>query len=116
MPFPCQELNDDTVPVVLAFLPGPTRKRSETLYHYRLIHRNPRQDTAGCAMVWEVRGGRLVYQIALEREEVGTARFHCTCADAVFRAEGKGRFCKHIRGLLEWGQMQKTTPLAATAS
>jgi predicted nucleic acid-binding Zn finger protein len=44
------------------------------------------------------------YQIALERDEAGTLRIHCTCADAVFRAEDKGRFCKHVRGLLHIGR------------
>jgi hypothetical protein len=55
-------------------------------------------------MTWEVSGGRMPYQIALERDETGTLRIHCTCADAVFRAEDEGRFCKHVRGLLQVGR------------
>jgi predicted nucleic acid-binding Zn finger protein len=44
------------------------------------------------------------YQIALERNEAGNLRIHCTCADAVFRAEEEGRFCKHVHGLLQVGR------------
>ena len=29
----------------------------------------------------------MLYQIALERDEAGNLRIHCTCADAIFRAE-----------------------------
>jgi hypothetical protein len=85
-------------------LPGPDRKRLQSPYGYRLIHRNPNSDETGCIMTWEVTGGRMVYQIALERDEQGTLRMHCTCADAVFRAEEEGRFCKHVRGLLQAGK------------
>ena len=42
-------------------------------------------------MTWEVSGGRMPYQIALERDDAGSLRIHCTCADAVFRAEDEGR-------------------------
>jgi hypothetical protein len=55
-------------------------------------------------MIWEVHGGRLGYQVALERDEAGALRLHCTCADAIFRAESEGRFCKHIRGLMSFVQ------------
>jgi hypothetical protein len=44
------------------------------------------------------------YQIALERDEAGTLGIHCTCADAIFRAEEEGRFCKHVHGLLRIGR------------
>jgi hypothetical protein len=54
-------------------------------------------------MMWEVYGGRLTYQIALEYGPKGRMHLHCTCADAIFRAEAQGRFCKHVRGLLEFG-------------
>jgi hypothetical protein len=54
-------------------------------------------------MSWEVTGGRMPYQIALERSEDGNLRIHCTCADAVFRGEEEGRFCKHVHGLLRLG-------------
>ena len=55
-------------------------------------------------MLWEVSGRALHYQIALEREESGSLRLHCSCADAIFRCESEGRVCKHIRGLLEIGR------------
>jgi hypothetical protein len=57
-------------------------------------------------MTWEVTGGRMPYQIALERGETGTLGIHCTCADAVFRAEDEGRFCKHVHGLLRIGRSE----------
>ena len=49
-------------------LPGPTRKRLFSPYCYRLTYTNPKPGEAGCALLWEVLGGRLIYQIALERE------------------------------------------------
>jgi hypothetical protein len=53
-------------------------------------------------MMWEVTGGRMPYQIALEQTKHGQLRWHCTCADAVFRGEKLAdHVCKHIRGLLE---------------
>jgi hypothetical protein len=85
-------------------LPGPQRRRGPTWYAYRLLFRNPDQEGAGCTMLWEVTGGRMAYQIALERDEQNEAHVHCTCADAVFRAEPEGRFCKHIHGLLSLGK------------
>jgi hypothetical protein len=85
-------------------LPGPDRKRSRSSYAYRLTYRNPQETGAGCVLLWEVSGGRMPYQIALERDESGNLRLHCTCADAVFRAEEEGRFCKHIHGLIELGR------------
>jgi hypothetical protein len=90
-------------------LPGPDRKRSRSAYAYRLSYRNSAQTAAGCVMLWEVSGGRVPYQIALERDETGNLRLHCTCADAVFRAEEEGRFCKHIRGLIELGRATGST-------
>jgi hypothetical protein len=92
------------VPTLVTRLPGPGRKRSESLYHYRLTYRDPRDGAVGCVMIWEVSGGRLPYQVALERDDAGSLHVHCTCADAIFRAEGEGRFCKHVEGLLQIGQ------------
>lgn len=89
--------------VLFALLPGPDRKRVTRPYGYRLTYRNPDADGSGCVMLWEVSGGRLHYQIALEREEGGGLRLHCSCADAIFRCESEGRLCKHVRGLLEIG-------------
>ena len=88
-------------------LPGPDRKRTPKVYSYRLTYRNPSEDSPGCVMTWAVYGGRMPYQIAVERQEAGQLRLHCTCADAVFRADLEGRFCKHVRGFLQVGmQMQ----------
>jgi len=89
----------ETTPVHLTLVPGPDRKRTPRPYAYRLTYRNPDVHTAGCGMTWEVSGGRMTYQIALEITETGRVRFHCTCADAVYRAEAEGRFCKHVRAL-----------------
>jgi hypothetical protein len=82
-------------------LPGPDRKRSATNYLYRLTYRNPNDRAPGCVMTWEVQGGRLLYQIAMERDDSGGLHCHCTCADAIFRAEVEGRSCKHVRGFLD---------------
>jgi hypothetical protein len=87
--------------VLILVLPGPDRKRSQRPYCYRLTHQNPDPGSVGCALLWEVTGGRMPYQIALERLEDGSLRLHCTCADAVYRAEDQGRFCKHVEGLIE---------------
>ncbi len=85
----------------LALVPGPDRKRTLRLYHYRLVYLNPEPGAVGCILQWEVSGGRMDYQIALERDEAGQLTPHCTCADSIFRAEEQGRFCKHIRALLD---------------
>jgi hypothetical protein len=89
--------------ILRRLLPGPDRKRQESAYSYRLIYRNA-ATSVGCAMIWEVAGGRIPYQISLENADHGRVRLHCTCADAIFRAEAEGRFCKHIRGLLQFGR------------
>jgi hypothetical protein len=86
---------------LLTLLPGPDRKRSATRYLYRLTYRDPDPRAYGCVMTWEVRGGRLQYQLAIERDHKGRLHCHCTCADAVFRADVRGHRCKHIRGFLE---------------
>jgi hypothetical protein len=87
--------------VMLAVLPGPDRKRTDRLYHYRISYRSPEPASAGCVSSWEVSGGRLTYQVALERDEGGRLHWHCSCADAVYRGELKpGHVCKHVRGLL----------------
>jgi hypothetical protein len=91
-------------PTLITLLPGPGRKRVPALYRYRVTYRNPHPEEAGCVLLWEVVGGRSNYQIALERNEKGNLRLHCTCADAIFRAEDEGRFCKHIHGLIQFGQ------------
>jgi hypothetical protein len=88
--------------VIFATLPGPTRKREASPYCYRLTYRNPQPEEAGCVLLWEVLGGRDIYQIALEREESGNLRWHCTCADATYRGEGE-HLCKHVQGLISLG-------------
>lgn len=87
-----------------ASLPGPTRKREPSSYCYRLTYRNPRPDGAGCVLLWHVSGGREGYQIALERETTGLLRWHCTCADAVYRGEDAPHVCKHVRALQALGR------------
>ena len=94
-------LNPSGVSPRLALIPGPDRKRTPQLYNYRLTHLNADPATIGCILLWEVTGGRLDYQIAIERDAGGNLIPHCTCADSIFRAEEEGRFCKHIRALLD---------------
>jgi hypothetical protein len=98
--------------LMILVLPGPDRKRTHRPYCYQVTYRNPEPGSIGCALLWEVTGGRMEYQIALERDESGKCRLHCTCADAVFRAEDEGRFCKHVEGLLE---LQRLTEPCGTA-
>jgi hypothetical protein len=72
------------------------------MYQYRVTYRNPAPDEAGCVMTWEVSGGRLPYQIALERTGHGDLLWHCSCADAVYRGEDDpAHVCKHVRGLID---------------
>ncbi len=57
---------------------------------------------SGCVMTWEVSGGRLPYQVALERTASGKLRWHCSCADAVYRGEDDpSHACKHVQGLMD---------------
>jgi hypothetical protein len=86
--------------VLMAVLPGPDRRRTAQLYQYRVRYRASQPGTPGCVASWDVFGGRLPYQIALERSDAGELRWHCTCADAVYRGEEDHRHvCKHVRGL-----------------
>ena len=95
-----QITNDPGRATLIAPLPGPDRKRREALYSYRLVYRQPAWDAEGCLMLWNVTGGRQEYQVALERPEWGQLRWHCTCADHVYRSEKIANHqCKHIRGL-----------------
>ena len=88
--------------VTTLVLPGPNRKRTQSLYHFRVTYRNPQQGEAGCVMTWEVAGGREAYQISLERTDGGENVWHCSCADAVYRGEDNPEHrCKHVEGLLE---------------
>jgi len=99
-----ESTTDDTSRAVLiAMLPGPDRKRKEALYQYRLIYREPHFEAEGCLLLWQVVGGRESYQVALERDSRGLLRWHCTCADHVYRAEAiENHACKHIRGLRDF--------------
>ncbi len=90
--------------VLFALLPGPDRKRHPSTYRYKLTYSTSHPGEQGCAMLWEVAGGRGVYQVALERTESGDLRWHCTCADAVYRGENAPHVCKHIRGIVELGR------------
>src|SRR5262245_56872603 len=98
--------NNRTLPpgVVFTSLPGPTRKRLPSPYCYRLTYENPETSQPGCLLLWDVMGGRDIYQIALERAENGQLHWHCTCADAVYRGERRAQPCKHVRGLQEQGR------------
>jgi hypothetical protein len=83
-------------------LPGPSRKRVPSPYNFKLAYRNPGTAEAGCVAVWEVHGGREVYQIALERTERNELRWHCCCADSIYRQDDRQtHHCKHVRGLFE---------------
>jgi hypothetical protein len=95
---------------MVTLLPGSGRTRAAAPYSYRVTYRNPHPDEPGCVLLWEVTGGRTAYQIALERDEQRNLRLHCTCADAVFRAEDEGRFCKHIHGLLQFNRPEYPCP------
>jgi len=86
---------------LVTLLPGPDRKRQLKSYLYRLIYHNPVPNSVGCVSTWEVEGGRLVYQVSLEMQENGRLRWHCSCADAIYRGEEENRPCKHVIGLLK---------------
>jgi hypothetical protein len=70
-----------------------------------VTYKNPDPEASGCALIWDVMGGRDIYQIALERRADGKLRWHCTCADAVFRGERAPHVCKHVRGLQAVGRL-----------
>jgi hypothetical protein len=89
---------------VITFLPGADRRRTLASYLFRLTYYNPDPEKLGCLMTWEVEGGRLPYQVAVERLSGGRLRLHCTCADAVFRAEPNGKRCKHVEAFVQIGR------------
>jgi hypothetical protein len=90
--------------VLVAVLPGPDRKRTQSIYRYRVAFRGADAERPGCLVLWEVAGGRQPYQVALERDDAGRTHWHCTCADAVFRGELEpGHVCKHVRALQSFG-------------
>jgi hypothetical protein len=89
-------------PMIVRPLPGPDRKRTPAAYLYRVVYRAPDAKEPGCVMAWEVAGGRLPYQIALERTAAGRLVWHCSCADAVYRGEDDPKHrCKHVQGLAD---------------
>jgi hypothetical protein len=90
--------------VAFATIPGPTRRREPVPYCYRMTYENPQRFATGCLIQWDVMGGRDIYQVALERQENGRLRWHCTCADAVYRGEKRAGPCKHVRGLQTAGR------------
>ena len=88
--------------VLTLILPGPDRQRSHSLYQYRITYRNADPVEPGCVMTWDVTGGRYPYQIAVERTGGGDVRWHCSCADAVYRGEDDPNHrCKHVQGLID---------------
>jgi hypothetical protein len=88
-------------PLTVCSLPGPDRKRTPTVYLYRVVYRAPDRHEPGCVMAWEVAGGRLPYQVALERLPAGGLAWHCSCADAVYRGDDPRHLCKHVRGVMD---------------
>ena len=91
------------LPTFLRPLPGSDRKRTPSPYLYRVAYRGPAGSEPGCVMVWEVAGGRLPYQVALERTASGVLVWHCSCADAVYRGEDDPTHrCKHVQGVAEF--------------
>jgi hypothetical protein len=91
---------DATMDLLFADLPGPTRRRTQSRYCFRMTYRSPDPEAEGCVFLWEVQGGRMTYQIAVEREERGRLVWHCTCADHVYRCEDvRDCQCKHVRAL-----------------
>lgn len=83
-------------------LPGTDRKRSPSPYQYRATYRNPMPSEPGCVATWAVVGGREEYQIALERADSGALIWHCTCPDAIYRADQRHHCgCKHVQGLAQ---------------
>ena len=96
-----QNYRGPAVGLLAVELPGPDRKQSPAVYCARVTYRNPRADETGCVMAWDVAGGRLPYQVALERTDDGELRWHCTCADAVYRGTDRpDHQCKHVRGIV----------------
>jgi hypothetical protein len=88
--------------LLMKILPGADRKRSPGLYCYRVTYRNFENPDPGCVMTWEVTGGRNTYQVALEKIGPDRMKWHCTCADAVYRTDVDPKHvCKHVTGLLE---------------
>jgi hypothetical protein len=108
--------HDDALPGVAwaTLLPGSDRKKTQSRYVFRLRYCNTVPWALGCVMTWEVKGGRLTYQIAVEREADGRLRCHCTCADSVFRAENQGRACKHVKAFLAWAGAGPEAPDGST--
>ena len=95
--------------ILYTILPGPTRKRVPMPYCYRLAYQNPHPAMPGCALLWEVYGGRTIYQVALERAMDGKLIWHCSCADHVYRSETEpNHVCKHVRGVAGIGRQAVT--------
>lgn len=89
-------------PELMLRIPGPDRKRNLAAYTYRVTYRGPDPRATGCVTTWDVGGGRLPYQVALERTEAGVLQWHCSCADAVYRGERLQHYhCKHVAGLMD---------------
>ena len=90
--------------VFFSRLPGPSRQRTPSPYCYRMTYRNEDAHDHGCVFLWDVMGGRDIYQVALEREGDGGFRWHCTCADAAYRGEKRPHACKHVKGIRAMGR------------
>ena len=97
-----QKTEKPTFTLITLLLPGSDRKRRPAPYHYRITFRARPPVAPGCIATWEVYGGREEYQITLEKSPGNELLWHCTCPDAVYRAnDNNPHYCKHIRGLRE---------------
>ncbi len=98
-------------------LPGPDRKRMPVPYHYRMTFRTPIPGEPGCVATWELYGGRENYQVSLERTAGGELLWHCTCPDAVYRADDNNpHYCKHVRGLIDLFETVSREPQASAST
>ena len=68
-------------------LPGPSRKRTETLYRFRLIHEGKEGDE--CRLIWQCDGGKDLYQQTL----AAGGDWECSCPAFTFKRRGT---CKHL--------------------
>jgi len=100
--------------LITLVLPGPDRKRQPVPYHFRITFRSPTSTEPGCVATWEIYGGREEYQLSLERTHGSELIWHCTCPDAVYRADDKNptpHYCKHVRALRELFDLVTPPPI-----
>jgi hypothetical protein len=109
-------VNETPCAMLIAMIPGPGRRREYSIYQYRMVFRNPEPETDGCLALWHVSGGRMTYQVALQRDIQGQLCWHCTCADHVYRHElSESHCCKHVRALREFMPPMQSATVAWAA-